>query len=132
MPPASAARTTTAASSPRVFIGYLLPNQTMSPEPTTASGSSTTLHQNTSDIRLPVMFNRRSSGSFGRIEIRSSSLVSQLVVFGARPRVADRRQQEKVVGRPQSRAINDEPARITGVAGVVSARGRQHQRPLDT
>src|ERR1700733_11570170 len=97
MPPASAARTTTAASSPRVFIGYLLPNQTMSPEPTTASGSSTTLHQNTSDIRLPVMFNRRSSGSFGRIEIRSSSLVTQFVVFSAGSRLLIDRKPRKLL-----------------------------------
>src|ERR1039457_6024171 len=94
--PPKAASTITAASSPRGFMGYLLRHQTMSPAPTTVSGSSTTLHQKIRFMRLPLMFRRRSSGSFGRMEMRSSSEVSQLNVFRARSRLATEREPSKL------------------------------------
>src|ERR1035438_2685591 len=79
--------TITAASSPRGFMGYLLRHQPISPAPIAVSGSRSPLHQKIRLMRLPVMFRRRSSGSLGRMEIRSSSEVSQLKVLRARSRL---------------------------------------------
>src|SRR5258708_38851534 len=79
-PPRTAKRTT-AIRSPFGFIRYLLFHQVARPKPTTPSGKITTLSQKT-EFSLPgERLSGRSSGDFGRIEIRSSSAVSQLTVL---------------------------------------------------
>ena len=64
------------------------------PKPTTASGKITTLSQNTRLILLAEMLSGRSSGDFGRIEISSSSAVSQLIIFRNRSRLPLNRMSE--------------------------------------
>src|SRR5688572_20303440 len=85
--PPSTAKRTTAINSPFGFIVYLLFHQAAMPKPTTASGKITTLSQNTMLIFCAEILSGRSSGAFGRIEIRSSSEVSQFTMFRKRSRL---------------------------------------------
>ena len=63
---------------------YLLRHQTENPAITTASGNKNWLVMRTQFICAFVIVIRRSSGSFGRIEIKSSSEESQFIAFIAR------------------------------------------------
>src|SRR6516165_3027911 len=85
-PPRTAKRTT-ARRSPCSFMGYLLFHQVAMPKPTTASGKITTLSQKTEFSFCAVRFSGRSSGDFGRMEMRSSSAESQLIMFRNRSRL---------------------------------------------
>src|SRR5690242_13927614 len=66
--------------------GYLLRHQTENPAITTASGNRNWLVMRTQFICALVIVIRRSSGSFGRMEIKSSSDDSQFIAFSARSR----------------------------------------------
>src|ERR1700674_4111889 len=86
--PARTAKRTTALRSPLGFIwhsplplAYLLFHQAARPKPTTPSGKITTLSQKTVFSFCGDRFSGRSSGDLGRIEIKSSSAVSQLIIF---------------------------------------------------
>src|SRR5581483_10818969 len=85
-PPRTAKRTT-AIRSPFGFMAYLLFHHVARPNPTTPSGKITILIQNSEFSRCGVMLICWSSGCLGRIEIRSSSLLSQLTVFTNRSRL---------------------------------------------
>src|SRR4051794_33675659 len=63
-------------------------HQTETPEAITIMGRQTTLIQKMVAVPRPVMRRRRSSGSLGRMEIRSSSEVSQFIMLSARSRLA--------------------------------------------
>src|ERR1700757_3838482 len=63
---------------------YLLFHQTETHTTATLSGNRNWLTSRTQFICARVIVMWRSSGSFGRIEIRSSSEASQLIVFRAR------------------------------------------------
>src|SRR5215469_6780830 len=85
-PPRTAKRTT-ARRSPCSFMGYLLFHHVAMPKPTTASGKITTLSQKTEFSFCADRFRGRSSGDLGRIEIRSSSAESQLIILRNRSRL---------------------------------------------
>src|SRR5271157_1915291 len=85
--PPRTAKTATATNSPLGFMGYLLFHQALRPNPTTASGKITMLSQNTMFIFCAVIFSGRSSGALGRMEMRSSSAVSQLIMLRNRSRL---------------------------------------------
>src|SRR6266446_8962271 len=61
-------------------------HQTISPAATTINGSPIILENRIDDICRLERFKRRSSGSLGRIEIRSSSELSQFIMFRNRSR----------------------------------------------
>src|ERR1041385_8982145 len=79
--PPSTAKRTTAIRSPFGFMRYLLFHQVARPKPTTPSGKITTLSQNTVLSFWGERLSGRSSGDLGRMEMRSSSAVSQLIMF---------------------------------------------------
>src|SRR5580700_2025195 len=79
--PPSTAKRTTAISSPFGFMRYLLFHQVARPKPTTPSGKITAHIQNSAFSFCVVRFSGRSSVSLGRMEIRSSSEASQLIIF---------------------------------------------------
>src|SRR5690242_13129360 len=85
--PPRTARTPTAMISPFGFMAYLRFHQVPRPMPTTASGKNTTLNQNIMRCRLAFIFSGWLEGSFGRIEIRSSSADSQLIMLRNRSRL---------------------------------------------
>jgi len=87
MRPPRTAKTATATISPVGFMGYLLFHQVAMPNPTTASGKITRLSQNSMFIFCAVILSGRSSGALGRMEIRSSSAVSQLIMLRNRSRL---------------------------------------------
>src|SRR5713226_1973185 len=89
--PLSASRRKLAASKPLDFIAYLRLHQVIKPNPITASGKTTTLSQNVAFNRRLVMFSGRSSGDFGRIEIKSSSEESQLTMLTIKSRLPSER-----------------------------------------
>src|SRR5437879_5335004 len=82
--PPSTTKRATARSSPFGFMAYLRFHQVPRPMPTTASGKNTTLIQNIMLARWLVTFRGWLEGSFGRIEIRSSSEESQLTMLEKR------------------------------------------------
>src|ERR1700674_40593 len=61
-------------------------HQTIMPATITISGSPITLDEKIIDICLRDSIRRRSSGSLGRIEIRSSSELSQFIILRNRSR----------------------------------------------
>src|SRR6478672_9761207 len=85
-PPRTAKRTT-AMRSPFGFIAYLLFHQVTMPMQTMASGNMTTLSQKTRLSFCAVRVRGRSSVDFGRMLIRSSSALSQLIMFMNRSRL---------------------------------------------
>ena len=87
MRPPRTAKTATATNSPFGFMGYLLFHQVAMPNPTTASGKITMLSQNTMFIFCALILSGRSSGALGRMEMRSSSAVSQLIMLRNRSRL---------------------------------------------
>src|SRR6476646_10505660 len=108
MPPARTAKRATDISSPFGFIAYLLFHQVAMPKPTTASGKITTLSQNTALSFCAVKVSGRSSGAFGRIEIRSSSDDSQFTMFPKRSRLPSCREAIRLFD-----AQNEVPVTIT-------------------
>src|ERR1019366_8789498 len=87
MRPPRTAKTAAATNSPVGFMGYLLFHQVAIPNPTMASGKITMLSQNTRFIFCVVILSGRSSGALGRMEMRSSSAVSQLIMLRNRSRL---------------------------------------------
>src|SRR5580700_3852676 len=85
--PPSTSNRKLAVSRPLDFIAYLRRHQVTKPNPTTASGKTTTLSQNVAVSLRLVMFSGRSSGGFGRIEISSSSEESQFTIFTIKSRL---------------------------------------------
>src|SRR5437867_4861243 len=85
--PDSTAKRTTATNSPFGFTGHLLFHQVTMPNATTPIGKITTLSQNSMLTFCGLMFSGRSSGALGRMEMRSSSAVSQLIMFRHRSRL---------------------------------------------
>src|ERR1700744_1647070 len=82
-------RTPSAVKSPPAFIRcYLRFHQTETPEKITIRGRKITLVRNMIRMALPVTFRRRSSICLGRIEMRSSSDVSQFIMLRIRSRLA--------------------------------------------
>src|SRR5713101_4346691 len=65
-------------------VYYLLRHQTETPAKTTISGNKNWLVRRTQFICARVMVMRRSSGSLGRMEIKSSSEESQFMAFRAK------------------------------------------------
>src|SRR5260370_2549895 len=89
--PLSTSRSALAVRRPLDFMGYLRLHQVINPNPITASGNTTTLSQNVAfNLRL-VILSGRSSGAFGRIEMRSSSEESQLTMFTIKSRLPSER-----------------------------------------
>src|ERR1019366_9283204 len=85
-PPRTAKRTT-AMRSPFGFMDYLLFHQVARPNRTMASGKIKILNQDTMLSVLEVRLSGRSSGDLGRMLIRSSSALSQLIMFMNRSRL---------------------------------------------
>src|ERR1019366_5320768 len=85
-PPRTAKRTV-AMRSPFGFINYLLFHQVARPNRTMASGKIKILNQDTMLSVFEVRLSGRSSGDLGRILIRSSSALSQLIMFMNRSRL---------------------------------------------
>src|SRR5258708_5084816 len=71
----------------RISRSYLLLHQTETPAKTTISGSKNWLVSLTQFICALVSVMRRSSGSLGRMEIKSSSEESQFMALSARSRL---------------------------------------------
>src|ERR1017187_512503 len=85
--PPRTAKTATATNRPLGFIGYLLFHQVAMPKPTTPSGKITILNQKIMFIFCVLILRGRSSGALGRMEMRSSSAVSQLIMLRNRSRL---------------------------------------------
>src|ERR1035441_9706044 len=85
-PPRTAKRTT-AIRSPFGFMNYLLFHQVARPNRTMASGKIKILSQDTILSVFEVRLSGRSSGDLGRMLIRSSSALSQLIMFMNRSRL---------------------------------------------
>src|SRR6185369_7727058 len=87
--PPSTASSATAARSPRNFIAYLLFHQTATPDAITISGRNTMLAKKIRWMLCPSFWTLTawSAGSLGRIEIRSSSALSQFIMFRNRSRL---------------------------------------------
>src|SRR5260370_34176054 len=85
--PHRTAKRTTAMRSPFGFMNYLLFHQVARPKPTMPSGKMMTLSQNTRLSFCAVRESGRSSVDFGRMLIRSSSALSQLIMFMNRSRL---------------------------------------------
>src|SRR6267378_391845 len=92
MTPLSTSRRKLAVRRPLDFMGYLRLHQVINPNPITASGNPTTLSQNVAFSLPVVMFSGRSSGAFGRMEIKSSSEESQLTMFTIKSRLPSPRE----------------------------------------
>src|ERR1035441_9445648 len=90
--PPSTAKTTTAISSPFGLMRYLRFHHVAIPMATTPNGKITKLNQKMVDSFCVVSVSGRSSGSFGRIEIRSSSEDSQLIMLPSRSRLPSERE----------------------------------------
>src|ERR1051326_7320539 len=71
-----------------VCLHHLRFHQTDTPERMTARGSMMTLTRKNTFMAEPVTRSLRSSGSTGRMEIRSSSDVSQFMTLSTRSRLA--------------------------------------------
>src|SRR5260370_27110670 len=85
-----------AVKRPLDFMGYRRLHQVNKPQPITASGNTTTLSQNVAfNLRL-VILSGRSSGAFGRMEIRSSSDESQLTMLTMRSLLPSEREPARL------------------------------------
>ena len=100
----------------------------MTPPIITISGRRNWLTLRTIRNCARVKLMRRSSGSLGRIEIRSSSDDSQFIMFSTRSRLPLNRRKELEAQRGIS--DHDESPLAVRLAGVVGAGGRQRERPL--
>src|SRR5208283_4866504 len=123
MAPPSAAKRTTATSSPFGFMAYLLFHQVASPNMTTPKGKMTTLSQNRVTSFCWVMLSGRSSGALGRMEIKSSSEASQLMVLRNRSRLPREREPAKLLADQRevpttTKRPGVEPERVPAAARV--------------
>src|SRR5260370_4244794 len=89
--PVSRSKRTLAVKRPLDFMSYRRLHQVNRPHPTTARGKTTTLSQNVAFNLRVVILSGRSSGAFGRMEIRSSSDESQLTMLTIRSRLPSER-----------------------------------------
>src|SRR6266851_1999660 len=89
--PLSTSKRKLAVRRPLDFMGYLRLHHVINPNPITASGNPTTLSQNVAFSLPVVIFSGRSSGAFGRMEIKSSSEESQLTMFTIKSRLPSER-----------------------------------------
>src|SRR5713101_3273089 len=96
MIPVSTSRRKLAVRRPLNFMGYRRLHQVIRPNPITASGNPTTLSQNVAFSLRLVMLSGRSSGDFGRMEIRSSSEESQLTMLTMRSRLPSEREPARL------------------------------------
>src|SRR5207302_2459260 len=71
--PVSRSKRKLAVKRPLDFMSYRRLHHVTKPQPITASGNTTTLSQNVAFNLRVVILSGRSSGAFGRMEIRSSS-----------------------------------------------------------
>src|SRR5229473_3862521 len=91
MIPVSTSRRKLAVRRPLNFMGYRRLHHVIRPNPITENGNTTTLSQNVAfNLRL-VMLSGRSSGAFGRMEIRSSSEESQFTMLTIKSRLPSER-----------------------------------------
>src|ERR1035438_5452819 len=94
--PPRPAKRTTAMRSPFGFMGYLRFHHVPRPKPTTASGKITTLSQNSMLSLCDVMLSGWSAAAFGRMEMRSSSELSQLTMLPNKSALARRRDPRRL------------------------------------
>src|SRR6266849_4303859 len=123
MIPVSTSRRKLAVRRPLNFMGYRRLHQVIRPNPITASGNTTTLSQNVAFSLRLVMLSGRSSGAFGRIEIKSSSDESQFTMLTIKSRLPSEREPTmpfcaaSEVPRTTKRPW-DEPLRVPATASV--------------